>query len=114
VDDERRCAVRAGLEGEREEQKPGQPPVLRDERDQRRDAGDDRQHDAAGHDRADEEASVKSFERWRARKPTRLSSSPATPWMWSRTVVTRSPRAIERPAITANAIRIPQTYVQTG
>ena len=52
MDEERRRAIRAGLEGQREEQESGQPPALRDGGDQRGDARDDRQHDAAAHDGA--------------------------------------------------------------
>ena len=52
--DERRRAVRSRLDGQREEQETGEPPVLGDGCDHRADAGDDRQDDAAGHDRADE------------------------------------------------------------
>ena len=54
VDHERRRAIRRRLDGEREEQEAGEPPVLRGDCDQRAHSGDDRQHDAARHDRADE------------------------------------------------------------
>ena len=84
VDDERRRAIRARLDGQREEQEPGQPPVLCGRRDHRGDAGDDRQDDAAGHDRADERRVCQTRPIGGRQEADELSSSTATPWTWSK------------------------------
>ena len=52
--DERRGAVRRRLDAEREHDERRDPPLPQDGADERDQPGDDRQHDSAGDDRADQ------------------------------------------------------------
>jgi hypothetical protein len=54
MDDECGCAIRAGFDREGECQESGESPLPRGSADQHSDPGEDRQDDAARHDRADE------------------------------------------------------------
>ena len=84
VDHERRRAIRRRLDGEREEQEAGEPPVLRSDCDQRAD-----EPAMIGSTtppamiEPTSEASVRPPERWRARKPIEALVVAATPWTWS-------------------------------
>ena len=79
MDHERGRAIRPGLDGERARQERGETPAPGDRGNKRGARRDDRQHDAAGHDRADERGirqSGRAVPRKEARQPLVVARNP--------------------------------------